>query len=150
MKYRTSIIAIVLSLVSVGAVLTCHHQASSQSSPPPQAPTFNAHYSEANFTLPPEGTTPFFTLPRFDRAVRLVVTYIGDGSENDFGFAEHTFLYRTLNNTLNSEFVQILPEHFPDGYSISPLFNVLPGDNGTIAIRTFFTAPGTLHVAMWH
>lgn len=155
MKSPLSTTTIALLLAGVIALVIQSQQGRSQSSPPPQASTFNSHYKEVSGAINVAGTSQFFSLPISDRAVRLVVTFIADGSDQDFSFADRTFLHRSTRDELwaDTSSGPITPDNFPDGYNIAYGLNVIAGPNGTFAIRTSpdaFSTPGLVHVGMWY
>jgi hypothetical protein len=143
--------ALTLLIVGVMAFVLQSQHGASQSGPPPQSSTFNAHYKEVHGTIAAGGTSDFFSLPMLDRAVRLVITFTADGSDQDFSFADRTFLYRTTRGELWYDSGPISPDTLPDGLNVAFGLNVVAGTNGTFAIKTDgFTTTGSLHIGMWY
>ena len=155
MKHLKSSLAATLLLAGASVLILQTQQATSQGGPPQGSSSFNAHYKEVDFTIVAGGTSPFIAVPVVDRAFRMVFSFKADGSDPDLSFTDRTFFYRQVRDELWADSITVNPpitlENFPDGFSLAVGLTIMPGTNGTFAIRTdTFTTTGQLHIGMWY
>jgi hypothetical protein len=144
--HKTGIVAIPLLVGAIAFLLQCNQTGVSQSGPPLQATSFNAHYAELSFTLG-LGEAKAVAMPAVNRAVRIAITMVSN-QDGEVAFAELPSVY-SVNPGFEGFTIQLGTAYYTEA-NLNNLFGVSGGTNQTFVVRAAEDKSGPVQVSMWY
>jgi hypothetical protein len=145
---KTNIILVAVCAAVVAFIVT-NQPAVSQSAPPSTPPAFTAHYSEINTQLTGGQSSPTYTLPVLNRAVRMSFSFVFDDGE--YTFFEPLCFYAVTRGEFNVSGAGPINNElaWPDGLGFGGV-TLFGGTNGTFHFRNESSVNATMHVGLWY